>query len=101
DLKIFDLLLSILRNEEMYQGIAMQYYQNNTKRSVVIPPLLLKDLLGELMERDFLVSIHGHQYEHADVIERDLPLQFYLTNSDQDDLLFVIDDIIEGVYFED
>lgn len=101
DLKIFDLLLSILRNEEMYQGIAMQYYHNNTKRSVVIPPLLLKDLLGELMERDFLVSIHGHQYEHTDVIEGDLPLQFALTKSDQDDLLFVMDDISEGVYFED
>lgn len=102
DLELFELLYSFLRSEEIYNSSTFYHYQGNgkDKRSVIVPPLLVKELLIRIVERDLVVELHDQSYTHAEVVEDDLPFQFYLSKNDHDDLMLQMDRIEESTYFD-
>lgn len=102
DKELFELLFSILRNEEIYSGYTLYHYQggSNDKRSIVVPPLLVKELLEKLAERDFTVEMNDTSFEYIEVVEDQLPFQFSITKNDQEDLMLMMEDVAEGVYFD-
>ena len=102
DLELFEMLFSVLRNEEIYSGYTFYHYQGrgNDKRSIVVPPLLVKQLLEKLAERDFTVEINEESYTHVEIVEDSLPFQFAITKNKNEDLMLMMEDIAEGTYFD-
>lgn len=102
DLDVFELLYSILRNEQIYNGYTFYHYQAklNDKRSIVVPPLLAQKLLEQLVERDFTVDTGEQSFKHVDIVKDSLPFHFALTKNDREDLLLEMSDVSKGVYFK-
>ncbi|MFD2045312.1 SNF2 helicase associated domain-containing protein [Ornithinibacillus salinisoli] len=102
DLTIFEMLYSILRNEKIYSGYRFYHYQGNMhdKRSIIIPPLVAKELLEKLVERDVSVEVGKQTYQQPAIEKDKLPYHFALTKNDQNDLLLTMHDVENGTFFK-
>ncbi|MBP1970964.1 SNF2 family DNA or RNA helicase [Virgibacillus natechei] len=102
DLSIFELLYSILKNEQIYNGYTFYYNQGNVsdKRSIVIPPLVIRELFEKLVERDFTAETRDKQYNPVTLEEEALPFQFALTKNDRNDLMLTMEEIGDATYFK-
>lgn len=102
DLELFEMLFAILKNEEIYVSYFMypHHMSKNDKRSIVIPPLLFKQLLGKLIERDLTVELNQKIFKHIEVRQDELPFQFEITENEQEDLMLVMNDVAEASYFD-
>lgn len=101
DMELFEMLLAIKRNEEMYQGNSRFHYDGNSwdKRYIAVPPLAAKELLEKLSERDFTVETQLKSFQHVGVEKDTLPFRFSLTKSNQNDLLMKMADATDATYF--
>ena len=102
DQDVLELLFSILRNEQIYNGYTFYHYQarQNDKRSIIVPPLLAKELLEKLVERDLTVETGEQNFKHVDIVQDSLPFHFALTKNEREDLLLEMNDVAEGIYFK-
>lgn len=100
DREIFELLYSILRNEKIYLNRGIYHYQDSPERAIVIPPLLAKQLLVMLSERDFTVETKEKSFQHITVVEDDLPFQFDLAKNEQGEMMLTIDQVDSMTYFK-
>jgi len=102
DKAIFEMLYSVFRNEEVYQGYTFYPQRKNAKerRFIVIPPLMAENLLEKLIDRDFTVEAGERTYSKPLLMKDVLPFRFGLTENQRDDLMLTIDDVSEAVYFE-
>ena len=102
DLELFELLYSIQKNEEIYNGYTFYHYSGNMneKRSIIVPPLVAKQLLGKLVERDFTVETKKTHYTDISIEKETLPFHFSLSKNERDDLILTMDDIANGTYFK-
>lgn len=100
DMEIFELLHSILRNEKIYLDRGIYHYQDSPERSIVMPPLLAKQLLKLLSERDFTVETRDKSFQHIEIVDNELPFQFALAKTDQGDLILSMDDMESVTYFK-
>src|SRR5699024_4073253 len=75
DQDLLELLFSILRNEQIYNGYTFYHYQarQNDKRSTIVPPLLAKELLEKMVERDLTVETGEQNFKHVDIVQDSLP----------------------------
>jgi len=89
DLDIFEMLYSIKKSENIYNGYTFYHYRGNIndKRSIVVPPLIAKELLEKLIHRDFTVEWDGENYSNLTIEQDTLPFQFDLTKNEKGDLL--------------
>jgi SNF2 family DNA or RNA helicase len=102
DLEVFELLYSFLRNEEIYSGHTFYHYQGSgaDKRSVIVPPLLVKEILEKLIERDFTVELNERSFSHVEIVENELPFQFSISKNKSKDLMLQMDKIEESIYLD-
>src|SRR5699024_4886825 len=102
DRSIFELLFSAFRNEEIYQDYTFypQRKNVNERRFIVIPPLIVHELLGKLVERDFIVEADNRTYQKPILVEDGSPFTFEITFDKQGHLLLNISGADEVVYFE-
>ncbi|MFD1851990.1 DEAD/DEAH box helicase [Oceanobacillus bengalensis] len=102
DLEILEMLHSIGRNEEIYNGYTFYHYRGNMndKRSIIVPPIIAKELLEKLVERDLTVSFKDKEYKHVSIENDTLPFQFSLTKNERDELLLNMEDVNGATYFK-
>lgn len=102
DLDVFEQLFSVLENEQIYNGYTFYHFQAklNDKRSIVIPPLIAKELLEQLTERDFTVETGEQTFTHPNIVYHELPFHFALTKNERDDLMLEMHHMKEGIYFK-
>lgn len=102
DLDVFERLFSVLENEQIYNGYTFYHFQSKTtdKRSIVVPPLVAKELIELLTQRDLTVEIGGQMFNHTDIVYNELPFHFGLTKNERDDLLLEMSNMKDGVYFK-
>ncbi|GIO24411.1 DEAD/DEAH box helicase [Oceanobacillus sp. J11TS1] len=83
DQVIFELLYQVSKSAELYD----EYNYPGKKsgdRYLLIPPILAKNLLYKLLERNFHVKTdRGEEYEDVQIIDGELPFQFEVMKSDQ------------------
>src|SRR5699024_220089 len=82
--------------------ISFYHYQarQNDKRSIIVPPLLAKELLEKMVERDLTVETGEQNFKHVDIVQDSLPFHFALTKNEREDLLLEMNDVAEGIYFK-
>src|SRR5690625_639897 len=69
DREVFDLLFTILRNEKVYQDHVYPYFEaKQTKRSIIIPPLLIKEILDKLSDRDVTVEVDNQIFQDLHIV---------------------------------
>ncbi len=102
DLDAFELLYSILRNEQVYNGYSFYHYQTklHDKRSIIIPPLLARELIEKLIERDLTIENGEQSFQHAEIVKDHLPFQFVVTKNRREDLMLEMSDVAQSVYFK-
>jgi SNF2 family DNA or RNA helicase len=102
DKEILDLLASIQKNEKIYDGYHVYHYKGNVndKRSITIPPLVLKGLLEKLIDRNLSVEANSKTYKELEMVEGDLPFRFALNKNERNDLLLTMHEVEESVYFK-
>lgn len=102
DMALFELLYSIQKNEGIYNGYAFYHYQGNMndKRSIIIPPLVAKNLLEKLVERDFTVELKRASFTHVSIEKDTLPFHFSLSKNERDELMLTMGDIANATYFK-
>src|SRR5699024_4287497 len=69
DLKIFEILYSMLTNEEVYAAEHDYYTSSTKKRTITIAPLIAHDLLNMLTERDCTIVSNGREFKPFDIKE--------------------------------
>jgi superfamily II DNA or RNA helicase len=101
DLDVFELLFSVLRNEQIYNGYTFYHRRagGNDKRSIIIAPLIARELLEQLTERDLTVEAGDRTYQQPDIIYEALPFHFALTKNEREDLMLEMNDMEKGIYF--
>jgi SNF2 family DNA or RNA helicase len=102
DKEILDLLGSIQKNEKIYDGYHVYHYKGNVndKRSITIPPLVLKGLLEKLLDRNLSVEANSKTYKELEMVEGDLPFRFALNKNERNDLLLTMHEVEDSVYFK-
>ncbi|MFZ3579199.1 SNF2 helicase associated domain-containing protein [Virgibacillus sp. DJP39] len=101
DLEIFELIMSIVQNERLYNGHSLYRYQTHISegRSISISPLLAKPLLKKLITRDFVVDNEKNVFKDIEIVEDALPFEFKLEKNDQKELTLAIKGNQDVVYF--
>ncbi|WP_099159274.1 DEAD/DEAH box helicase [Virgibacillus ndiopensis] len=101
DIDVFELLYSILQNEQIYHDQILTHFrgQFSEDRAIVIPPLLVKTLLEKLVSRDFTVESEGKSFNKVDIVDDSLPYQFALTKNEKNELVLT-NEMISMVYFQ-
>lgn len=100
DKEIFELLYNGLRNEKIYAD-RIFHYRDSPERSIVIPPLLAKQLLNLLVERDLTVETDGGStYKDIRIVEDELPFQFDLAKDNQGQLMLTIEQLEQMTYLK-
>ncbi|WP_106495901.1 DEAD/DEAH box helicase [Lentibacillus sp. Marseille-P4043] len=99
DIDIFEMLYSILRNEQIYVDRAFYHYQDTSERSIVIPPLLIEPLLDKLIERQLTVETREKRFEHVDVVKGELPFRFAISKNKQGEMVLAMDEMDSMIYF--
>lgn len=101
DLELFELIMSIVRNERLYDGHSLYRYQSHISegRSISISPLLAKPLLKKLVDRDFAVDTERDVFHDIKIVEDDLPFEFKLEKNDKSELGLAIKGMQDAIYF--
>ncbi|RLL42796.1 helicase SNF2 [Oceanobacillus piezotolerans] len=101
DIEIFEMLESIGRNEEIYNGYSFYQQGNlNDKRMIIIPPLAAKSLLEKLTQRDFKVEFNDRIYSNIGIETEELPFHFKLNKNEQGELILSMDEMEHARYFK-
>lgn len=102
DLQLFELLYSIIQNEKIYNHYTIHHYRggNHDKRSITIPPLLVKEILEKLVERKFMVVMDNQEFKQVNIVKHELPFKFSLAKNDQKDLMLLMENFSRGIYLE-
>lgn len=100
DIQIFKLLYDILNNEKVYTDREIYQFMSSPERSVVIPPLMAKQLIHMLSERDFTVKTELGNFQDITIVEGDLPFHFDLSKTENGELSLLMGDIRATTYFE-
>ena len=102
DLEIFEYLDEVIRNEEVYEHSGFQYYSQelNEARYKILPPLLAKEMITKLSDRDLTVISDLDEYQNVSIEENALPFEFELAKTGQNDLVFSLGDVDDFSYFE-
>lgn len=100
DMEIFEMLFSVLQNQQIY--IVRTFYHDpySSERSVVIPPLVAKQLLEKLIDRDFTVETKEGKFQEIGIVKDDLPFQFALSKNSKGELDLAIPDMASMLYFK-
>lgn len=100
DLEIFELIMSIVRNERLYDGHSLYRYQSHISegRSISISPLLTKPLLKKMAERDFVVDTEKNVFQDISIVEDELPFEFKLERNNKE-LALAIKGMQDAIYF--
>ncbi|ASK64314.1 helicase SNF2 [Virgibacillus phasianinus] len=101
DLEIFELLMSIVQNEQLYEGHSLYRYQTHISagRSTSISPLLAKPLLKKLVNRNFVVETEQNVFKEISIVEDELPFEFKLEKSTNKELALAISGMTDATYF--
>lgn len=101
DKEIFEMLDAIQKNEKIYDGYHVYHYRGNVsdKRSIIIPPLITKDLLEKLSTRKFIVETNSKSYTNPVIEKGSLPYHFALNRNERDDLLLTMHEVEDSIYF--
>lgn len=92
DLEIFKMLYSIKNNENIYQSSFYPHSGSTDKRYVLIPPLVAKELLTKLIDREVSVTISNRTYQAISLEENVLPFQFLLEKNENGDVVLKLTD---------
>lgn len=87
DMEIFKLLYSIKNNENIYNSTFFPHSGSADKRFILIPPLLVKELMKKLVERNVSVSIANRTFQAISLEEDTLPFQFLLEKNEKEDVM--------------
>lgn len=87
DMEIFKLLYSIKNNEKIYQSSFYLQSGPQDKRYVLIPPLLIKELMEKLVERNLSVFVANQEFRAIAIEEDTLPFQFLLEKNEKEDVM--------------
>lgn len=99
DMELFEMLYSVLRNEQIYTDRAFYHYRDTSERSIVIPPLLIEPLLDRLIDRHFIVETREKSFDHVDVVKDSLPFRFAISKNKQGEMMLAMDEMDSMVYF--
>lgn len=100
DLEIFELLATVLRNEKVYQELIYPFPKfKEAKRAIIIPPLLIREFLPKLAERDVIFEVDGHEFNDIRIVHDTLPFEFSFETHDQTDFMLRIDHY-DGQYLD-
>lgn len=102
DIEIFKFLQHILAGEKVYTSSNTPSYFRETSggRHVVIPPIAMKDLLAEIVKRNFVVEQQNQIYSSISVVENELPFNFSLEHDTNNELMLQMNNVEESIYFE-
>ncbi|MCT1901292.1 DEAD/DEAH box helicase [Oceanobacillus sojae] len=81
DQEIFELLYQVCKSAELYDSY--NYSGRSSERYLLIPPVLAKQLLYQLMERETSVKTEREEYKELQIVEGELPFQFDVMKNDQ------------------
>ena len=89
DQQIIDLLRQIYETEKITEELHYLYQPKSVfkGKSVYLSPTSVHKLFSLLTYKDITVNILGRDYENVRIIEKDLPLDFTITQDQQDLLL--------------
>lgn len=87
DMEIFKLLYSIKNNENIYHSSFYTHSGSQDKRFILIPPLLVKELMEKLVERNLSVSVANRVFQAISIEEDTLPFQFLLEKNEKEDVM--------------
>ncbi|MFD1361402.1 SNF2 helicase associated domain-containing protein [Lentibacillus salinarum] len=100
DWHIFEQLHAILKNEKVYFDRGIYRFMDAPERSVVIPPLVARELLPMLTERDFTVKAPEGNFQEIKVVEDELPFSFDLAKTETGDLSLRMDGMQAVTYLK-
>jgi len=100
DLKILEMIFSMLENEKMYYDHHMLDYERmrSSKRNLILPYFYGKDFLKLLMDRPLYIDAQGSIYEKVSIDEETLPFQFALAKDPQGNLEVKLKGISNGSF---
>jgi SNF2 family DNA or RNA helicase len=87
DETIFRMLHRIHENETIYQSTYHTLTGTQDKRYLTIPPLVAKEVLKELVERNTSITIGKRTYRALSVKENEYPFEFMLEKNKESDVL--------------
>jgi len=95
DREILDMLTSFKKNETVYNDTFLFEAGRTTKdrRFMIIPPMVAKELLKTLLERNLIVDTGREQFNNISLEQETLPFHFSLAENQQEDLLLKMNDI--------
>src|SRR5699024_5888781 len=101
-LGIFEYLDEVIRNEEVYEYCGFQDYSQelNEGRYNILLPLLAKERITKLSDRDLAVISDRDEYQNVSIEENALSFEFELAKTGQNDLVFSLGDVDDFSYFE-
>ncbi|TMN22093.1 DEAD/DEAH box helicase [Lentibacillus cibarius] len=100
DRAILEQIFSIIRNEKVYADRGISYIRDTSDRAVVIPPLVSKQMLYSLQERDVTVKADTGTYRSFEIVEDALPFHFDLKKNGKDEFTLLMDNMDSMTYFE-
>lgn len=102
DMEIVEKLYAIYRNEQIYDNYDYYHYRGRTndKRFITIPPLMAKELLEKLAERNFTVDTGSDVVQQPQVKVDTLPFNFSLSKNNRNDLLLTVSGMDDLYYFK-
>lgn len=101
DMDIFEMLYTIQKSESIYHSTFYHRFASQDKRDILIPPLMAKELLEKLAERDCSVAIADQAYEMVKIEKNELPFEFLLEKNDQDDVTLKLTEGNETTFLSD
>ncbi|WP_430789979.1 SNF2 helicase associated domain-containing protein [Virgibacillus flavescens] len=101
DLELFEQIMSIVRNERLYNGHSLYRYQTHISegRSISISPLLAKPLLRKLVDRNLIVDNEQRIFQDIRIVEGELPFEFELDKNEKKELGLAITGLQDAIYF--
>lgn len=101
DLEIFQVLLSILRHGEVYsERMDIHREQKQENRTIILPPFAFKNLLFQLVERNFIVSFERNEKKQVQISDHSLPFQFFLDLNERKQLILFVHGLKQLILLE-
>ena len=102
DLAVFKYFRHILTGEQVYTSSNTPSYFRETSgaRHVIVPPIAMKHLLKQLVERNFIVEQNNQSFTGISIVEGALPFHFSLEHDLDTELLLQMHDVEQSIYFE-
>lgn len=82
DQEIFELLYQASKSADLYDSYNYAG-KRSSERYLLIPPVLAKNLLYKLMEREAAVKTEREEYKEVQIVDGELPFQFDVMKNDQ------------------